>query len=206
MGTYTGQFGKGLITVVVNYINGPTVSGYDIHKGVRRNFNGEVSQQGGGLKFLLKEPGSNPYDGMLTLELDTASWKIKGKWAPFDSSKASVRQLALGRKVTSDSVFDLGGTYWDAGMSSRDSVLIFETDGTCSFEFYERPQDSTSQMITLKGNYVSNGKECRIEWAKNDHFPSMKLAIWVPKEGGDSTVSSLPELRSNRITFVMQGD
>lgn len=196
MGTYTGQFGKGLITVVVNYINGQTISGYDIHKGLRRNFNGEVSQQGGALRLSLAEPGSNPLDGVFTMDLDTISWKMKGKWAPFDSSKGSVRQMALSRKVTSDSVFDLRRGYWDAGTSSRDSVLMFQADGTCSFEFYERPQDSTSQMITIKGNYVSNGKECRIEWEKNDHFHSMKLQIWVEKD-------SIPELRGKGISFVL---
>jgi len=202
VGAYTGQFGKGLISVVVNYINGQTVSGYDIHKGLRRNFNGEVTQDGSLLKFALREPGSNPYDGRFDLTLDTASWKMSGKWAPFDSSKVPVRQLALSRRVSSDSVFGLGGTSWVVG---RDSTLNLDDDGTCSFELYERPEDSTSQLITIKGTYVANGKECRIEWAKNDRFPSMKLTLHIPNEGTDS--AGLPELRGSGMKFFLfEGD
>ena len=202
MGTYTGQFGKGLISVVVNYINGQTVSGYDIHKGLRRNVNGEVTRDGSLLKFLLKEPGSNPYDGAFDLVLDTASWKMKGKWSPFDTSKVRVRQLALSRKMRSDSVFDLEGTSWVIG---SDSTLNLENDGNCSIELYERPQDSTSQLITIKGTYVANGRECRIEWAKNDHFPSMKLTLHIPYEGTDS--AAIPELWGNGVKyFLLEGD
>src|ERR1700755_3101560 len=44
MGTYTGSLdNKDLITLVINYISGKTVSGYDIHKGLRRNVNGELT-------------------------------------------------------------------------------------------------------------------------------------------------------------------
>jgi hypothetical protein len=199
MGTYTGQFGKGLITLVVNYINGPTVSGYDIHKGLRRNFNGEISQQGGLLQLVLKEPGSNPFDGTFSLSLDTAKMMMKGRWAPFDSTKAPVRKLALDRKESNDGYVILAGA-WYAG---RDSTLNLEGDGTCTFEFYERPDDSTSQLITLRGNYTFRGSECTIDWAKNKYFPSLKLVVQPPSQSPDSAGAAPPEMRGNGMKFVM---
>lgn len=196
MGIYTGQFSKGLITVVINYISGHTVSGYDIHKGLRRNINGRVTQQGDQLNFVLKEPGNNPFDGTFSFALDTVKWKIKGKWTPIDSAKMPVRQLALYRKTDREIEF-AGG--WVAG---RDSTLYLSVDGTCSFEWYERPEDSTSQLITLKGNYFVTGKECRIEWEKNNHFPSMKLTLWPAILGADSLQVSPAKLRGNGFEFV----
>jgi len=202
MGIYTGQFGKGLITVVVNYINGQMVSGYDIHKGLRRNFNGEVSQQGGLLQLVLKEPGSNPFDGRFNLTLDTAKMMMKGKWAPFDSSKAPVRVLALDRKESNDG-YDILAGVWYAG---RDSTLNLEGNGTCTYAFYERPDDSTSQLITLRGNYTFRGSECTIEWAKNKYFPGLKLIVQPPGQAPDSSGPAPLEMRGNGMRFIMGGD
>jgi len=75
-GTYSGLYSKGLITLAINYISGSTASGYNLHKGLRRNINGPVELKGGQLNFVLKEPGGNPYDGTFYLSLDTASLKI----------------------------------------------------------------------------------------------------------------------------------
>ena len=195
MGIYTGQFSKGLITVVINYISGRTVSGYDIHKGLRRNINGQVTQQGDQLNFVLKEPGNNPFDGTFSFALDTVNWKIKGKWTPIDSAKMPVRQLALSRKTEAET--DFVGSW----VTGRDSTLTLNNDGTCAFELYERPADSTSQLIRIKGNYSISGKECRIEWEKNTHFPSMRLTILPYVLGPDSLQTSPPKLRGNGLEF-----
>ncbi|HTI89522.1 MAG TPA: hypothetical protein VL727_02985 [Puia sp.] len=201
MGIYSGQFSKGLITVVINYISGRTVSGYDIHKGLRRNINGQVTQQGNQLNFVLKEPGNNPFDGIFSFALDTVKWKIKGKWTPIDSAKMAVRQLALSRKTEAETEFA------GAWVTGRDSTLTLSDDGTCSFELYERPADSTSQLIRLRGNYVINGKECHIEWEKNDHFTSMRLILERAKLGPDSMWVSPPKLRGNGLELdYFEGD
>ena len=41
-GTYSGSFDQGYITIVLNYISGKNVSGYNLHKGVRRSINGSL--------------------------------------------------------------------------------------------------------------------------------------------------------------------
>ncbi|MBS1660072.1 MAG: hypothetical protein JST68_03375 [Bacteroidetes bacterium] len=192
MGTYTGRFGRSLITVVINYISGKTVSGYDVHKGLRRNFNGEVTQQGALLNFMVKEPGDNAYDGSFTFSLDTASWKINGKWLPADSSRQKAQEISLSRRVedNEDDPFHLSYLWLSNG--STDSTLHFSSDGTCVLEFYPNTGDSTStsQLVTVKGNFEKDTKNriLRIEWEKNEFIKplSMKLTMDSSRQENDS--------------------
>lgn len=69
-GAYSGKFKSGLMTLVINYVSGNTVSGYDLHKGVRRNVNGEIGEKDGRYVLVLKEPGGNPLDGTFYLSAD----------------------------------------------------------------------------------------------------------------------------------------
>src|SRR5882762_1474667 len=141
-GTYSGLYSKGLITLAINYISGSTASGYNLHKGLRRNINGPVELKGGQLNFVLKEPGGNPYDGTFYLSLDTASLKITGKWIPVDSTKAHAGPLALSRKQgTEERGYDL----WNSDLGT----LFFTNDGTCRLEYYPSADSSNSQMITV---------------------------------------------------------
>ena len=202
MGTYSGQFGKSLITVVINYISGRTVSGYDIHKGLRRNFNGEVTQLDNFLNFVVKEPGDNRYDGAFSLSLDTTSWNMTGKWVPVDSTKAKSKELTLTRKIGD------GSQSWDLWLAngSYDSLLKFEPNGICKFEFYSGPEDSATQLTTIKGNYELNEKEqtYRIEWEKNSHLSpqSMKLIILHGPKDSDSLEIGPPTLQGNGWKFI----
>ena len=200
MGTYSGQFGKSLITVVINYISGRTVSGYDIHKGLRRNFNGEVTQLDNFLNFAVKEPGDNRYDGAFSLALDTASWKITGKWVPVDSTKAKSKELTLTRKIEDAS------ESWDVWLAngSYDSLLTFEASGICKFEFYNGPEDSATQLTTIKGNYELRGKTYLIEWEKNSPLTpqSMKLILVPAQKDSDSMDITSPVLQGNGWKFI----
>src|SRR5271170_123945 len=101
-GTWMGHYSKGLLTLAINYVSGDIVSGYDIHKGLRRNLNGSVEQKDGRLEFVLKEPGGNPYDGTFYLSLDTATDKMSGKWVPTDAAMAKAGPLDLERKYIQD--------------------------------------------------------------------------------------------------------
>jgi len=110
MGTYSGSFNKGIMTLVINYISGKTASGYNIHKGLRRNFNGEVTRKGSELNFVLNEPGDNPFDGTFYFTLDTASLLIRGKWVAKDSAKISTKKLALSRRPEAEE--EMGSNQW----------------------------------------------------------------------------------------------
>lgn len=200
MGTYSGSFNKSMITLVINYISGKTVSGYDIHKGLRRNVNGEVAQEGNHLRFVLKEPGDNPYDGTFIFSLDTATLKIAGKWVPLDDTKVPARQLALARSAEESGHY---ANEW-LGLSSRDSTLSFSDNGVCLLTFYERPQDSTSQMITVRGNYKKEADSIFIiEWQKSKYMevPVMKLIESQGREGNDSVEYIPPTLQGSGLKF-----
>jgi len=205
MGTYSGSFNKGIITLVLNYISGKTVSGYDIHKGLRRNVNGEVSRDGGKLSFVLKEPGDNPYDGVFYFSLDTASLKINGKWVPMDSSKLSTKKLALSRKKVDKSMEDYG--YLWTSFGKGDTSLEFHQDGSCDLSFYQLPEDSTSQLIDIQGSYIINKDTFRIEWQKNDYFPSTLMKLVRSKEKMNEGEEGFPVLGGNGLKFTpFEGD
>src|SRR6202000_1755607 len=102
LGSYTGHYSKGMLTVVLNYISGNIASGYDLHKGLRRNLNGSVEQKGNTLVFELKEPGGNPTDGTFYLTLDSVTEKITGKWTPADNSKLKGGPVELARRSESE--------------------------------------------------------------------------------------------------------
>ena len=172
IGTYSGSFNKGMITLVINYISGSTVSGYDTHKGLRRNINGKGALKDGHLDFVLKEPGDHPFDGTFYFSLDTASLKISGKWVAKDSAKIPVKKLALSRKkgelMESDSWTVAGG---------GDTTLLFKEDNTCEYAFYERTNDSTSQLLTIRGNFDVKADTFKIEWQKNAYTPAQTMKL-----------------------------
>jgi hypothetical protein len=207
VGSYNGSFGKGLITVAINYISGQHVSGYDLHKGLRRNLNGTVSEDSGRVSFLLKEPGDNPFDGIFYLTLDTASLKLNGKWVPLDSAKIATKSMVLsriGERVSGEAQND--DNIWSGG---GDTTLRFNPDGSCEYQMYERPQDSTSQLIRVRGTYQRVADTFKVEWQKNGHTPAqlMKLVEFhtqVPT--GENEHYDSVSLRGHGWAFSIQMD
>jgi len=198
VGTYYGHYSKGLITLAINYISGSTASGYDIHKGLRRNLNGEVVQKGERLSFVLKEPGGNPYDGTFFLSFDSATNKIGGRWVPADSTKAhsgAVDLIRMGASGVKDEY--LGEFLGDLGR------LNFGEEGVCTLEYYPSKGDN-SQLITVKGSYELKGDTLRIDWQRNARTPvlNMKLLRKAAVEGTDSTGGSPRRLVGNGVEFV----
>lgn len=179
-GTYSGSFDQGYITIALNYINGKNVSGYNLHKGIRRNINGTLQQEANGFKFFLKEPGDNPFDGTFEFTIDTLKFAINGMWIPFDSTKTKSKSLALlkqPKKTTVNYDEELGMWVPATGTYSTDTTLDFSPEGICEYKFYATPGDSTSQATSVKGNYILVKDTVLIEWQKNSFTPAQKMKL-----------------------------
>lgn len=191
LGSYQGTFGKGIVAIALNYINGDIVSGYDIHQGRRRNLNGRVVADGAYLRFELKEPGDNPTDGTFAFAIDTTHLGAEGTWKPLHPDKASEQKLAL-RFTPIDSVAGNALGDWYLG---ADSLVAFHLDGYCEYNFYSRAGDSTSQLTTVRGNYVWTGNIVKIDWEKNAFTPArqMKMVICLkpPEEQPGDSVQTM---------------
>jgi hypothetical protein len=201
LGAYAGKYSKGMIRLFINYISGNTASGYNIHKGLRRNINGRVEQKGGQLLFVLKEPGGNPYDGTFYLTLDTLSQKITGKWIPADSSKAHAGELDLSRvnDPDKDGKEDFITADWEGDLGH----LSFNYDGTVDLEYHPGEGES-AQLMTVHGNYEHQGDTLRIEWQRNSRTPvlKMKLVLKPYVEGSDSVEFQPPRLEGSGVKFT----
>jgi len=167
MNTYVGHLGDGLVTMVINYISGDAVSGYTVQRGRRRNFNGGVQLQGAALRLQLEEAGDQP--GKFEFVLDTLGWRMTGR-GPVGGEWRQLNAAALPDGWPNGN-YD---TWFPVHrLDSRDSVLILRNDGLCEFRFYLRPWDSTSQMITIRGNYErQSGREegYKVEWEENEYL------------------------------------
>lgn len=203
VGTYSGHYSKGLLTLAINYFSGNIASGYDIHKGLRRNLNGSVEQKEGRLEFVLKEPGGNPYDGTFYLSLDTASDKISGKWVPTDAKMAKAGPLELVRSVYEHPEITQEEYSSDLG------TLNFAEQGVCTLEYYPgmdsiNERDANAQLITIRGSYEVKGDSIRIDWQRNSRTPTliMRLVIQPGAEGTDSTGPTPPSLKGKGVEFT----
>ncbi len=182
-GVYSGNFDQGLITIDLNYVNGKNVSGYNLHKGVRRNINGTLVPDVHGFKFILKEPGDNPYDGIFELTIDTTKFLLTGIWTPLDVSKTKAKTLSLQKQ--SKRAFNYEeqlGIWVPAETYNADTTLDFSPEGTCEYKFYSKPGDSTSQIKSVRGNYVQVKDTVIIEWQKNSVTPSQKMKLVLKKK------------------------
>jgi hypothetical protein len=190
-GSYAGNFDQGFITVVLNYINGKAVSGYNLHKGLRRSINGTLKPFENGYKFVLKEPGDNPYDGTFEFTIDTSKFAMEGMWNPFDTSKTKAKKLSLTKQEKKPFEYDKELGMWvpATGTYSTDTTLDFAPEGTCEYKFYQKPGDSTSQVNSVRGNYIVHKDTVLIDWQKNTFTPSQKMKLIRRtkklKEGGN---------------------
>ena len=189
-GSYSGSFDRGFITIVLNYVQGSTASGYDIQRGLRRNINGKLSPGGKSFSFLLKEPGDNVSDGIFQFTIDTSKFILNGAWKPHDTLNILSRPLVLKRqpkKNEQNYENDLGTWIPATGNYSTDTTLDFSGEGICEFRFYQFPGDSTSQLLSVKGSYIRENDSVLIDWQKNTWTPAqkMKLVIFHKKTPGD---------------------
>ncbi|HXB32454.1 MAG TPA: hypothetical protein VNV35_03495 [Puia sp.] len=201
-GSYSGNFKKGLLTVVINYVAGNIVSGYDRHRGLRRNLNGSIEERDSDYVLVLKEPGGSPYDGTFYLSMDKSGQKITGNWIPIDSTRIHSGTLNLSRSGQSGNDDD---DFYFADWRGDLGTLSFSTDNTCKLEY---DQDSTAhdvndQLITINGNFLKKSDTILIDWQNNKRMPSLHMRLIRQPRQEISEDSIIEEnLRGNGMKFV----
>jgi hypothetical protein len=200
LGTYSGSFGNdGIITLVLNYVSGRTASGYNVHKGLRRNVNGEVTWEGGKLHFVLKEPGDNRFDGVFNFSMDTTNRKIEGEWVHSGGVTLTRVKLKLMRMQWDESA---GDNDWN----HADTALDFHNNGTCKLEI--TPANDYAQKVVVRGNFDKKKDTFLIEWEKNPYIGvSVKMVEYskmVADSRGDSTNHLF--LRGGGMLFAARGE
>ena len=126
-GIYDGNFGGSNITIVLKHVSGKHATGYNLHKGLRRNISGKMSFSDSGFQFSLNEPGNHKYDGIFQFVIDTVNYTLSGTWNPLNNDSLHQKTFVLSKK-------ELGAEY--QVFSDSAATLYFEGDGLCRYEFY----------------------------------------------------------------------
>src|SRR2546430_2015280 len=84
-GAYVGNFGGSDIRIILTHVTGKHATGYNLHKGLRRNINGTMQQTGNTFTFVLNEPGDHPFDGKFSFTIDTITFILSGTWTPLNN-------------------------------------------------------------------------------------------------------------------------
>jgi hypothetical protein len=207
-GSYSGKFKSGLLTLVINYISGNTVSGYDLHKGVRRNVNGEIEKKAGQYALVLREPGGNPFDGIFYLTMDQEARTVNGRWVPVDSSRTHSAALTLTRGTKQDAADSTGGyvrTLYDDRWEGDLGTLYFTEDNTCKLEYYpdSNAAGATAQLVTVNGNYVQSADTVLIDWQNNKRTPTLHMRLtWQHRKEIDDSTRIPEDLHGKGVKFL----
>lgn len=186
-GTYVGDFKGSPIAITLNYVGNNHASGYNVHKGLKRNISGTIEATNNGLHLLLEEPGNNQYDGKFDITIDTTKWTGKGTWNPFKEGKEASFTL---RKQVSPNEEDM---YANTFMDSLQNYITLKPDGSCTYT-YLTDTTNTGQLVTIQGNYTKEKTAYTIFWQKNEVFPQksvFKLIETRPNKEEDYVEKSL---------------
>ncbi len=197
-GIYSGDFGGSVIHLSLRLATGRNAVGYTIHKGLKRNFSGQMEVADRGFHLLLKEPGNNPYDGVFDVKLDTTLHTITGNWTPKNNAKLKTITFVLKKEAA-----NLDMSYEDQPEGTyRDSTatLVFNADGQCVYEFYEVTNGVRSQQLkSVRGSWHRQAATYYISWAKNTELPEGTSALQLDSTARNSeeNVYMVPCLKFN---------
>lgn len=186
-GTYTGDFNGSPITVTLRYMAGKRISGYNIHKGLRRNMSGSIFLEGDQLHIRMQEPGTNIFDGSFDLLLDTGSMQAKGKWQPLNNKELGITKFSL----TKQSKDEYGGMFLT---DSTGAELDMDGDGSCTFRYMVNDSTAAAQKLNVTGNYrfAKDSATVTFFWQPNEVFPARQSIFTVTKtrdeEMGDEII------------------
>jgi len=185
-GMYTGDFAGSEIRVILNYVSGTNVIGYNIHKGLQRNINGKLIRNGDTITMTLPEPGDHEFDGVFGLTFIGIDKRPKATWTS-NSGKISAKKFNL--KKLEAPKDDKGGinqsnfsNYFGYVYDTLGNYT-FEPDGLCIYEYYPKTDETNrvEQLKEIKGNWSLKGNTVTIEWQKNKAFPDEKMVLEIIK-------------------------
>ena len=180
-GTYIGDFKGSPIAITLNYVGNGHASGYNVHRGLKRNISGTMEFTNGKLHADLSEPGNNPYDGKFNLTIDTTKWTGKGNWKPLKKGD-EVNFTFQKRKNTGGEEMDPFSSIY---MNDNENYIQLYTDGSCIYS-YLTDTTKTAQSISIRGNYTMNKDSVvSVYWQKNDIFPSRQSTFKMKTEHPD---------------------
>lgn len=172
-GIYSGNFKASPISVVLHYVSGRHVSGYDIHKGLKRNIAGTMLVTGTQVQLNLAEPGTNPNDGTFKIIIDTVKKDITGWWTA-NNDKSNVVHFTLTKRKQKDNDFN-----WILIDSLQNSIQLNQ-DGSCNYSYLAGDSTNTAQQFTVNGNYtIEKDSVLNIFWENNTVFPSKKSTYTI---------------------------
>lgn len=171
---YTGDFKGSPISIELDYIAGKRVCGHNIHKGLRRNMSGSIMLDGGRLHLVMQEPGTNEYDGVFDMWLDTATKKMQGTWKAFSGNERSgtLFNLSEGRNDYFAHFYDTTGV-----------DLLMNQNGSCVYSYLVNDSTDAAQQLSFSGSYKLSSDSSLITffWQPNEVFPSRKSVFSVTK-------------------------
>ncbi len=197
-GIYTGQFDGSPISIAVNYISGKNVSGYNVHKGLKRNVHGTLEPLGRQFKLMLDQPGDNKYDGHFDLFIDTASFTGQGTWTPKNDSTLKKKNFTLVRKKEDD--YNQLASSWTDTLSR---TIQLKDDGAAVFSYYNYKGTPQEQLETIMGSWQQKKDSVILFWQPNTIFPSRHSSFYILKEHGDNdTTSYVSGLRGENADWI----
>ena len=184
-GLYNGTFDGTPISISINYVNGINISGYNVHKGLKRNMRGNIEPFGSQFKLTMDEPGTNKYDGRFEIFIDTASFIGKGTWQSINDSLLKKKNFTLTKNNT-DNYNQLAAAWSD----SLGRILNMNMDGSTQFSYYTGKGTPQEQLQIIAGNWQEKNDSVIVFWQPNTVFPSRRSSFWIKKEKveGDSTI------------------
>ncbi len=183
-GLYMGSFDGSPISFSINYISGKNVSGYNVHKGLKRNIRGLLQPHGTGFMFTLNEPGNNKYDGSFSFTIDTPTLKGKGIWVAKNDSSLGSKNFTLAKVTAAE-----GSKFFNSWSDTLNNTITIKEDGQAEFEYYENDKTLKAQLQSFTGSWQQNMDTILVFWQPNTIIPDRKSKFMLHYETyeGDST-------------------
>jgi len=176
IGTYSGDFNGSPIAITLRYVSGKHVSGYNMHKGLKRNMAGTMELEGKQLHFHLSEPGTNKYDGVFDFLLDTTSWKGNGTWQAMHLNNGTV-SFTLKKQFLEDAEWS-----WGVFRDTLGNYLMLKRDKSCEYSYVADDSTSKGQAVVVTGTFkFEKDSIIVIDWQPNEIFPSRKSVFPIIK-------------------------